>query len=110
MARAPAVAKAGNTGSNYPVIRDRIAVQAAADYADKLAEVKRLEKELKPLKQVILSAMGDAPEATFGLHVVSRTEVAPMAPTPNRIIDKSMIGQVIKGSPGKAGYTQIRVQ
>ena len=109
MARA-AGAKTGSAVSNYPVIKDKAAIAAAAQYALTLAEVKRLEAELKPLKKTILDAMAGAPEATFGFHIVSATEVAAIAPTPNRIIDKFMIGQVIKGAAGRSGYTQIRVQ
>ncbi len=111
MARAPAAAPAaGAAGSNYPVIKDKAANQAATDYALKLAEVKRLEKELKPLKEKILAAMGGAPEAAFGTHIVSATQVAEIPAKPNVQIDKSMIGQIIKGAPGRAGYVQIRVQ
>ena len=97
-------------GSNYPVIKDKVAIQHASDYATKLAEVKKLELEMKAHKAAILAAMAGAPEAAFGTHIVSATEVAKLPATPNRMIDKTMIGQIIKGAAGRAGYTQIRVQ
>ena len=105
-----ASAKAASPGSNYPVIKDKAAVKHAGDYAVKLAEVKRLERELKVHKAAILAAMGDVPEAAFGAHIVSVTQVPELAATPNTVIDKSMIGQIIKGAAGRSGYTQIRVQ
>ena len=110
MARAAKPNAVTAPGSNYPVIRDKAAVQHAVDYAAKLAEVKRLEAEMKVHKAGILAAMADAPEAVFGVHIVSATQVSALPSTPNRVIDKTMIGQVIKGASGRAGYTQIRVQ
>jgi hypothetical protein len=47
--------------------------------------------------------------ASVGIHVVRATETAGTQSTPNRIITRDMIGQVIAGSKGRAGSTRLEV-
>ena len=101
--------KAGAAGSNYPVVKDKAAIQAAEDFHAKYAELKRLDAELDVAKAAVLKAMGDAPEAVFGKRIVKRKDYAALEPTENVAITKDMVGQVIKGRSGKAGYSRIWV-
>ncbi len=110
MAKAAAAAAAGAAGSNYPVIRDKAAIQAAEDFAIKYAEYKRLDAELDVLKGTVLAAMAGAPKAMFGKRIVSSKDYAPLPPTDNVVISKDMLGQVIEGKSGRAGYTRIWVR
>lgn len=96
--------------TNYPALRAKAAIAAAEAYFHKQAEKKRLEAELKALKDQLLKAMAGAPVATAGVRVLSLTAVPPSPPGPDITITKQMVGQVIPGTPGRAGYTQLVVK
>jgi hypothetical protein len=95
--------------SNYPVLKDRKVLAAVEEYAAKKAQLEVLEARLKELRPTIEAAMDGAPVAYAGARVVSVTTFAPTPSTPNVQITKAMIGQVIEGKKGRAGYTQLKV-
>ena len=109
MAKA-AAAEPGAAGSNYPIIKDKAAIQAAEDFKAKYETWKRLDAELDEHKAAILKAMADAPAAIFGKRIVSTKNYAPLEPTENVVITKEMIGQVIPGRSGRKGYARIWVK
>lgn len=92
------------------VIRDRAVAQKAEAYAQAKAEIKRLEAQCDTLKTELLAAMGEHDSVVAGNRVLTKAVVPGTDPTPNLIISKSMVGQVIPGKPGKRGYTQLTVQ
>jgi hypothetical protein len=96
-------------GSNYPVARDRKTVAIVDEFWRNKAEADRLESCNKELRPVIEDAMGDSPVLCAGARIVRRTDVAGTPPRPNVKITRAMIGQVIPGSKGRAGYTRIEV-
>ncbi|HVB67964.1 MAG TPA: hypothetical protein VNE67_08935 [Acetobacteraceae bacterium] len=97
-------------GTNHPVIRDKGIIAAAEEYHAKKADFDLLEARLKELKGLLEPAMGGAPTAYAGTRILTRTDVPPLPATANVAITKDMIGQVIPGKKGRAGYTQLRVQ
>ena len=110
MAKAATVAAPGSAGSNYPVIKDKAAIQAAEDFKAKYEQMKRLADEIDAHKDVVLKAMAGAPKAMFGARIVSAKEYDGVEPTDNVVITKEMIGQVIEGKSGRKGYWRIWVR
>lgn len=106
-AAAPAAVPAG---SNHPVLTDPAIVKAAAEYATAAPEKNRLEKRLKDLKPVLLAAMGDAPMAYAGKHVLTRTEVLGTPDVPGETITRSMVGKQMPAKKGRPGYTTLEVR
>ena len=106
MARA---AKAA-TPTNFPVLKDKAVVAAVEDYCAAKSAMELAKAKMDELKPVIVKAMGDAPTAYCGTRVLNHSKVAPLPGTPNREITRAMVGQVIPGQKGKAGYEQLRVQ
>jgi ABC-type oligopeptide transport system substrate-binding subunit len=103
-------APAAPAGTNQLVISDPKLVKLVADYAKAAAEKNRLEKLLKDAKPVLLQAMGDAPVAYAGKHVLTRTEVAATPDTPGAKITRSMVGQHMPGKKGRPAYTMLEVR
>ena len=97
-------------GTNHPVIKDKKIIAAADEYATLKAEAARIERRLKALKPVLEAAMEEAPVAYAGSRILnlSRTEAIP--PGNNQVITREMLGQIIPGKPGRAGYTTLAVQ
>jgi hypothetical protein len=91
------------------VIRDKKLIAAVHLYAANKAAAKALEAENDALKDKIIDAMGSASVASAGAHVIRLTDIPDTLGTPNRIITKAMIGQVIIGSKGRAGSTRLEV-
>ena len=96
--------------NNYPVIKDKKIIAAAEEYATLKKEASRIERRLKELKPLIEAAMDGAPVAYAGTRILnlSTTEATPDGQ--NQIITRAMIGQVIPGKSGRAGYTTLTVQ
>lgn len=97
-------------GSNFPVIKDKAAVAAAEEYFGLTKEETRIRLRKKELKRLLVAAMGGAPTAFAGARVLTLNEVADVPGTPDRTITKDMVGQVIPGSSGTAGYTKLGVK
>lgn len=114
MARAPktaaAPAAAAPTASNYPVLKAKDVVAAVERYCEAKAAYELAKDVMEKAKPVIFEAMGDAPTAFCGARVLTRSVVSELPATENRAITKDMIGTVIPGRKGKAGYTMLRVQ
>jgi hypothetical protein len=96
--------------TNHPVIADPALIKMAAEYAKSAPEKNRLEKRLKELKPVLLQAMGDAPMAYAGKHVLTRAEVIGSPDTVGEKITRSMVGQHMPGKKGRPGYTTLEVR
>ena len=105
-----AAAPAIPPGSNHPVITDPTLIKLAAEYAKAAPEKNRLEKRLKEMKPVLLQAMGDAPVAYAGKHVLTRAEVAGTPDTLGEKITRSMVGQHMPGKKGRPAYTTLEVR
>ncbi|EHM00543.1 hypothetical protein HMPREF9946_02583, partial [Acetobacteraceae bacterium AT-5844] len=105
-----AAAPAIPPGSNHPVITDPKLVKLAAEYAKAAPEKNRLEKFLKDTKPVLLQAMGEAPVAYAGKHVLTRAEVAGTPDTVGEKITRSMVGQHLPGKKGRPAYTTLEVR
>ena len=105
-AAAPAV---GTVATNYPILKDKAVVTAAEEYATNKAEIDRLEALNKAHRTVIVTALAGAPIAYAGSRIIRCSEVAASPATPNTVITKAMVGQVIPGKKGKAGYTRLEV-
>lgn len=97
-------------GTNSPVITDKAVIAAAAEYAAAAPEKNRLEKRLKELKPVLLTAMGDAPMAYAGKHVLTRTEVLGTPDIPGEKITRGMVGKELPPKKGRPGYTTLEVR
>ncbi|SHJ68711.1 hypothetical protein SAMN02745194_03120 [Roseomonas rosea] len=93
-----------------PVLKDAKLVKMVSEYALAQADAKALEARMKQLKPEIFAAMGEHPSVIVGNHVVTRAEVRALEPTPNVTITKEMVGQVIPGRRGTAGYSTLKVQ
>lgn len=106
----PAAPAAPSTGSNHPVISDPALIKLAEEYAKASPEKSRLEKRLKELKPVLLQAMGDAPMAYAGKHVLVRGEVLAVPEVEGPKITRGMVGQNLPGKAGRAGYTTLEVR
>jgi hypothetical protein len=91
------------------VLRGQKIIGIVHQYSLNKAKVARLTEDNDALKAEILEAMGDSAVASVGTHVVRVTETAGTQSTPNRVITKEMIGQVIAGSKGRAGSTRLEV-
>jgi len=109
-AKAAAEPAAPPAGTNHPVITDPALIKMAAEYAKGAPEKNRLEKRLKELKPVLLQAMGDAPMAYAGKHVLTRAEVVGSPDTVGEKITRSMVGQHMPGKKGRPGYTTLEVR
>lgn len=99
-AASPAESAPAEPGSNFPQLTDK-AVIAAAKYAKAAPEKNRLEKRLKELKPVLLVAMGDAPMAYAGKHILTRTDVLGTPDVPGEKITHSMVGQNMPPKKGR---------
>jgi hypothetical protein len=91
------------------VLRDKAIIATVHQYHLNKAKADELDAANKLLKEDILDAMGNLSVASVGIHVVRVTETAGTQSTPNRIITRDMIGQVIAGSKGRAGSTRLEV-
>jgi hypothetical protein len=109
-AKKMAAETAAPPGSNHPVITDPALIKMAAEYAKSAPEKNWLEKRLKELKPVLLQAMGDAPMAYAGKHVLTRAEVIGSPDTVGEKITRSMVGQHMPGKKGRPGYTTLEVR
>lgn len=98
-----------DAAANTPVLRDEKVVAAVKAYFDNKTRAEALEATNKPLKALILKAMGNRPVASAGTHIVRVTETAGTQATPNVTITAKMLGQVIAGSKGRAGSTRLEV-
>lgn len=97
-------------GTNFPVIKDKAIIAKAEIYATKKAEIASLEAEVKALRPDLLAAMGGAPTAYAGTRVLSLNEVSAIPATENVKITRDMVGQVIPGKKGRAGYSTLEVR
>lgn len=95
--------------ADVPVLRDSKIIKAAAEYAALKDESSAADKRLKQLKPILLKAMGDAPIARAGNHILRRNDVPPTPDAPDTEITKAMVGQMIAGKKGRAGYTTLEV-
>ncbi|WP_338662611.1 hypothetical protein VQH23_20980 [Pararoseomonas sp. SCSIO 73927] len=93
-----------------PVIKDAKLVKKVAEYALAKADIAALEAKCDALKPDILAGLGDALSVIAGNHVVTRSETKALEPTPNVIITKEMVGQVMPGRKGRKGYTTLTIQ
>jgi hypothetical protein len=91
------------------ILRGKAIIAAVHQYSLNKAKADKLDAENKLLKDEIVEAMGEYAVASVGTHVVRVTETMATLPTPNRVITKEMIGQVIAGSKGRAGGTRLEV-
>ncbi|ONG58801.1 hypothetical protein BKE38_01855 [Pseudoroseomonas deserti] len=82
----------------------------AEEYATGAAEKNRLEKRLKVIKPVLEAAMGGAPMATAGKRILTQGEVAAVPSVPAKTITAKMVGDVIPGKNGRAGYTTLEAR
>ena len=109
MPRNAATTAAVSAGTNYPVIKDKALIAAAEEYFTLARDESRIALRKKELKPQLLAAMAGAPKAYAGARLLSASEVATIPAMPDREITKAMLGQVLPGSKGRAGYTQISI-
>jgi hypothetical protein len=109
-ARKAAPAATPPAGTNHPVLKDKKIIAAADEYATLKAESSRIERRLKELKPLLEAAMDGAPVAYAGKRILnlSYTEATPAGA--NQVITRDMIGQIIPGKAGRAGYSTLTVQ
>ncbi|MFH5923829.1 hypothetical protein [Roseomonas xinghualingensis] len=93
-----------------PVVKEKAFIAKVAEYALAKADADACEARLKKLKPEILAGMGEHRSVIAGNHVVSRGEVPDVPPTDNVTITREMVGQVIPGRKGRAGYNTLTVQ
>ena len=96
--------------TNYPVLKSRKLIAAAEEYVTLTAQTRTAEKRLRELRTEIIAAMDGAPVAVAGRRTLNVTTTAPTPGTPDRVVGKEMLGQVLRGTPGRAGFQQLRVQ
>ena len=101
---------AATAGTNHPVITDPALIKMAGEYAKGAPEKNRLEKLLKELKPMLLAAMGDAPMAYAGKHVLTRAEVTSTPDIPGDKITRGMVGQHLPTKKGRPAYTTLEVR
>jgi hypothetical protein len=108
--KTPAAVPVAPAANNYPVLKDKKIIAAADEYATLKAEGSRIERRLKELKPLLEAAMDGAPVAYAGKRILnlSRTEAIPAGD--NQVITRDMLGQIIPGKSGRAGYTTLAVQ
>ena len=92
------------------MLRKRALIRAAEEFATKKAERDQLDARLAELRETLLTAAGDAPLARAGQRVLILTRVPETPATPSVAITPAMVGQVIPGRPGRAGYVRLEVR
>ena len=96
--------------TNYPILKGRKILAVVEDYVAVAAEAKAAEARQKELRAEIIAAMGDAPVAIAGRHTLNVSTVAPTPEIPDQVVTKQMVGQILRGSPARSGYQQLRVK
>ena len=95
--------------TNYPVLRSKKLLAAVEDYVAAVAELKALKERHDELRDQIIAGLNGVPVAFAGARTVNVATIAATPATPDRVITKAMVGQVLRGTPGKRGYNQLRV-
>lgn len=97
-------------GTNHPVIKDKSIIAKVEEYAALKKEGARIERRLKKLKPELETAMAGADVAYAGDRILNLSVTAAIPEGKNVVITRDMIGQVIPGKSGRAGYTTLTVQ
>lgn len=105
-----AAPEASAEATNYPVIKDKKIIAAAEEYATLKKEGSRIERRLKELKPLLEAAMDGAPVAYAGTRILNLSTTEAIPDGKNQVITRAMLGQVIPGKSGRAGYTTLTVQ
>ena len=95
--------------TNYPVLKSKKLLAAVEEYVAAVAQIKALEARKAELRDQVIAGMHGSPVAYVGARTVNVATIAATPATPDRLITKSMVGQVLRGSPGRPGYQQLRV-
>ena len=96
-------------GTNFPVLRSKKVIAAVEEYVAALAQIKALEARKAELRDQVIAGMAGAPVAYAGVRTVNVATVAATPATPDRVITKDMLGQVLRGSPARASYQRLQV-
>lgn len=95
---------------NFPLLTDKVLISAAEEYVVLQATASHTEARLKTIKAQLVAALDGVPTAIVGKRIVSINDVLPLPPTENVVITLDMVGQVIPGSRGRAGYKTLSVR
>ncbi len=95
--------------TNYPVLRNKKLLAAVEEFVAISAQLKALKKRHEELRDQVIAGMNGSPVAYAGARTVNVATVAATPATPDRVITKDMMGQVLRGSPAKSSYQQLRV-
>ena len=95
---------------NYPVLKDKTVIAAAKEYRALVAEEGRIEMRKAALKDQLIAALGGAPKGYAGDCSITVSEVAGVAPTPERVITLAMLGETIPGSRGRSASIRLAVR
>ena len=96
--------------TNYPVLKGRKILTAVEEYVAAEAAAKAADARKRELRTDIIAAMGGAPVAIAGRHTLNVSTVAPTPEIPDQVVTKQMVGQILRGSPSRSGYQQLRVK
>lgn len=96
--------------TNYPVLRSKKLLAAVDEFVAVQAQLKALEARQAELRDLVIAGMNGSPVAYAGVRTVNVATVAATPATPDRVITKDMLGQVLRGSPARKGYQQLRVK
>lgn len=98
------------SATNYPVLRGKKLLAAVEEFVAVLAEIKALEARRAELRDQVIAGMNGSPVAFAGVRTLNVATVAATPATPDRVITKDMVGQVLRGTSGRLGYQQLRVR
>ena len=96
--------------TNYPVLKSKKLLAAVEEFVAVLAELKALEARRNELRDQVIAGMNGSPVAFAGVRTVNVATVAATPASPDRVITRDMVGQVLRGTPGRPGYQQLRVK
>ena len=95
--------------TNYPVLKSKKLLAAVDEYVATLAQIKALEARRAELRDQVIAGMDGSPVAFAGVRTLNVATVATTPAKPDRVITKDMLGQLLRGSPARPGYKQLRV-
>ena len=114
--RADTSGDAGRDGSdgpapatNYPVLTSRKLLSMVKEYVEVTNGLKSVAARQAALRADIIAALGGVPVAIVGRYSLNVSTTLATPPTPDRVITRAMVGEVLRGSPGRRGFQQLRV-
>ena len=94
---------------NYPVLTSRKLLALVREYVEVTNGLKSAATRQAALRTDIIAALGGVPVAIVGRYSLNVSTTLATPPTPDRVITRAMVGEVLRGSPGRRGFQQLRV-